>query len=124
MTVRNESHRQALHRKPSRREDAVSDAAERLAWAVGAFLDVEHHDGNCHTCRSAMRKRLRELETFLYGREGDTLCGAVHDWRLIDESYAHTTGDEAETPIGSKRRWYCTRCRLVEDTYHEPQDDE
>lgn len=45
--------------------------------------------------------------------------GLLHDWRLIAErpNIVGATFSQA-VPIhrGFVRRWYCTRCRLIEET--------
>ena len=45
--------------------------------------------------------------------EGGCIAGSEHDWRLISERTGEVlVGDNEETRHW--RRWYCTRCRLVE----------
>lgn len=47
------------------------------------------------------------------GSEPCITVSTPHDWRLIEETRRRRQHEEGVTNY--RRRWYCTRCRLVED---------
>ena len=64
-------------------------------------------------------KPCRTLVYDTYGEVWAERTSGAHDWRLISERVRHLVHDPAPgavIPVENVQRWYCAKCRTIEET--------